>query len=64
MNNKDITQRMEALRKSGASQVLAEFLRDRLAKKTDGLLACNLTTFEAQKGRCLELKDLINYFEG
>lgn len=64
MSKEDIAQRMEALRKSGAGTIIALHLRDRLERKTEGLLACTPTTFEAQKGRCLELKELIAYFEG
>lgn len=57
-------QRMEALRGSGAGVIFAAYLRYELQKKTEGLLACSPATFEAQKGRCFELKDLITYLEG
>ncbi len=64
MSKSDIAQRMDALRNTGAKLVVAEYLKERLDRKIKGLLACTPETFEAQKGRCLELQDLINYIEG
>lgn len=52
-------QRMDALLKSSAKQVLAEFFRDRLLEKQSAYTRCTTATFEAHKGRCLELEDLI-----
>lgn len=45
---------------SGAKQLLAEYLRGRLLEKQKALLSCNRDTFEVAKGRCLELKELLD----
>lgn len=54
-------QRMDALRRTTAGAVLADFLRDRLERRTRELLQCTEKTFLAQQGRCRELEDLLNY---
>lgn len=59
----DIKQRMDALRITQSGRVVAEYLKEKLGEQTTSLLSCNKETFEAQKGRCLELKDLITYIE-
>lgn len=48
------------LKNSGAKEVLAEFLRERLFEKQKAFTSCSRDTFEVHKGRCLELSDLLN----
>lgn len=50
----------EQLKRSGAKEVLAEFLRMRLLQKREAFTSCTKDTFEVHKGRCLELNDLLN----
>lgn len=53
-------QRFEsAMKNDSARNMLAEFLRERYSETVNNLMNCNKETFEAQKGRALELKDLL-----
>lgn len=49
----------DRLKNSGAKEVLAEYLRERLFEKQKAFTQCTKDTFEVHKGRCLELNDLL-----
>lgn len=65
MSKIDIKARMTHLCENlGARLVLSEYLKDRLEQRQKDLMQCTIATFEAHKGRCLELDDLIKTIEG
>lgn len=48
-----------AMENDSARKMLAEFLRERYENTVDKLVTCNKDTFEIQKGKALELKELL-----
>lgn len=44
---------------AAATQIIAEFLRERLFEKQGAFTQQTRDTFEVHKGRCLELKDIL-----
>jgi hypothetical protein len=51
---------LRAMANDSARNTLAEFIRERYQEKVDGLMGCTKETFELQKGRAAELKDLLD----
>lgn len=63
--NKDIENKMAHLCESlSVRLVLVEFLKSKLEERQSAFMQCVPATFETQKGRCLELQDLIKHIEG
>jgi hypothetical protein len=56
-------QRFRQLATGSAKLILAEYLRERVQKKTEALVSCNENTFKQQQGRVLELRELISELE-
>lgn len=54
---------MDALLKTSASFVLAEFFAERLREAEHQFVNCNKDTFETQKGRVIELTELLKISE-
>lgn len=56
-------ERMDALKGSGARQVLMEFLQERLRDHENKFVTLSKETFDVHKGRCIEIRDIIKYLE-